>query len=767
MFRMTSCPFRIAAAAVAAGMLATSASAGETTPNLLINGDAELQLCTNDWDAQTSVPGWRVLRGAASVLCYTAFGLAGETPVLPTNLPAGQALFGAPGADTEMEQVVDVAAAAAGIDRRTVGFHLSGWLGGWRDRPERAILTAVFVDGQGNATGDPVVISDADAQARNYATGLVARHVDGLVPADTRRIVVTVQFLSGMASFHNAYADNLSLTLNGNVGDLAPAAATAPPSRVPPLDHVYVLMMENTNYADVFHVNGATVTADSRMPFVASLVGKGVVLNNMWATYHPSDQNYVAMVAGNTFVYGPTYYPDFDLAAPHLGDLLQARGKHWKGYVQFMGTPCNLNSVGQGRASFSPDDEPFVQFQDVIGNPVRCDAALRDLADFKAAIATNTLPDFAWLAADNWWDGEGAWYENYDVGFSNTKQDEFLRSTLQPLIESAAWRNSRSLLILTWDEADGWGWPDNHIPTILVGSPGLLKAGTVLREHVDGYDLLRTIESALGVGDLGQFDTFGMPVNDVFAGAPSHDDGSDARLWPTPSVSTRGSIADTFGTATTSAAVQGGEPLTMVLPAGVDADTGVDIEPLGEVPTAASRTYGFEGDGKTVSIPTQHLAPGVYGVWLRHGRLSPNQAPMMVSVLPPPLVSRNNPGVEIVGASASGGDPANVGVRYGANPIVRYCLPPGARMANSWIGIFATGTPNSQLTQDNANVIGYWLKTPGGGGADPPCGEAEAYVSELSPGQPYEVLLLQSNADGTSTPVGRTAGLYVIPALPD
>ena len=160
---MKSYFFRIAAGAVAAGMLATSASAGETTHNLLINGDAEVQLCTNDWDAQTSVPGWRVLRGAASVLCYSAFGVAGETPALPTNLTAGQALFGAPGADTEMEQVVDVAAAAAAIDRRTVGFRLAGWLGGWRDRPERAILTALFVDGEGNATGDPVVISDADA----------------------------------------------------------------------------------------------------------------------------------------------------------------------------------------------------------------------------------------------------------------------------------------------------------------------------------------------------------------------------------------------------------------------------------------------------------------------------------------------------------------------------------------------------------------------------------------------------------------------------
>ena len=118
MFRMTSCLCRSAPGALAAVMLVTFASAGETTQNLLVNGDAEMQLCTGDWVAQTSVPGWRVLRGAASVLCYSAFGLAGETPSLPTNLPAGRALFGAPGADTEMEQVVDVTGAAAAIDRR-------------------------------------------------------------------------------------------------------------------------------------------------------------------------------------------------------------------------------------------------------------------------------------------------------------------------------------------------------------------------------------------------------------------------------------------------------------------------------------------------------------------------------------------------------------------------------------------------------------------------------------------------------------------------
>src|ERR1700758_3002749 len=116
------------------------------TVNLLVNGDAEAQRCTDDWTAQTSVPGWRVTRGAASVLCYSAFGYTGETPVLPAKGRAGKALFTAPGTDTAIEQSGGVGAAAAGIDRGPVGFALWGWLGGGDERSERATLTASFVD---------------------------------------------------------------------------------------------------------------------------------------------------------------------------------------------------------------------------------------------------------------------------------------------------------------------------------------------------------------------------------------------------------------------------------------------------------------------------------------------------------------------------------------------------------------------------------------------------------------------------------------------
>src|ERR1700693_1256069 len=183
---------------LSAALIREALGSTPVTPNLLVNGDAEAQRCTHDWTAQTSVPGWRVTRGAASVLCYSAFNYTDQVPVLPSSASAGEALFTAPGADTAMEQTVDVSAAASAIDHGTVGFALSGWLGGWDARPERATLTANFVDANGNATGNPVTIANVDAKARNNVTALVQSEVDGFVPAGTREIIVTVQFLIGM-----------------------------------------------------------------------------------------------------------------------------------------------------------------------------------------------------------------------------------------------------------------------------------------------------------------------------------------------------------------------------------------------------------------------------------------------------------------------------------------------------------------------------------------------------------------------------------------
>ena len=54
-------------------MLHSAGSSVRTTQNLLVNDDAELQSRTRDWTALTSILGWRMVRGAASLLCYSTF----------------------------------------------------------------------------------------------------------------------------------------------------------------------------------------------------------------------------------------------------------------------------------------------------------------------------------------------------------------------------------------------------------------------------------------------------------------------------------------------------------------------------------------------------------------------------------------------------------------------------------------------------------------------------------------------------------------------
>lgn len=44
---------------VSGALIRPAAANALTTENLLVNGDAELQRCTNDWTAQSSIPGWR------------------------------------------------------------------------------------------------------------------------------------------------------------------------------------------------------------------------------------------------------------------------------------------------------------------------------------------------------------------------------------------------------------------------------------------------------------------------------------------------------------------------------------------------------------------------------------------------------------------------------------------------------------------------------------------------------------------------------------
>jgi len=448
----------------------------ETSPNLLLNGDGSIGHCTTDRSAATTVPGWTVTEGSPALLCSTG-----------ARIPPGKsAIWGGPYGGSVLTQTVDLPQGSG------IAYTLSGRFG-TDDRKGRATLSAEFLDGAGQ--------SSATAELSGKTT-----EIHGSLPAATRQARLTLRFAG-----KGGIAGDLSLTLSVPA---TPTTLALPKAEVPPFDHVFIVMMENTDYAQV-----AGNAADA--PFINSLIRQGTLLRNYQANYHPSDQNYLAIAGGDAFVKGPQYFPHIRLTAPNIADRIEAAGKDWKSYEQGMGTPCNTTTKFD--KYFEPDEAPFINFTDIAGDKARCRAHLVDIAQLAIDLErTETTPAFAWIAADDYYDGEASGNNGYAAGGGSPKslrvQDGWLKETLTPLLASPAWKNERSLLILTWDESETTH--GNHIATVLVGSWALVRAGAASDLHYDHYSTARTIEAALSLQPLTENDEYAQPINDAFVQAP-------------------------------------------------------------------------------------------------------------------------------------------------------------------------------------------------------------------------------------------------------
>ena len=566
------------AAACLSGLFAVPAFAG-TSANLLVDGDGEAGTCTNDWSAANTVPGWTVTQGSPSIACYAIGSFS-----TPGNASGGNAFIAdGPYGDSALRQNVDVSSAASAIDGGNITYTLSGWLGGYTVYNGQAVVTATFLDANGKPLGTPAQLAGVNASARNNKTGFLAESATGNVPAGTRTISVLLQFNNTSASYNIGYADNLSLTLSTPV---AAPTLKAPASQVPAFDHVFVVMMENTNYSEVI---GDTTDA----PFINSLAGLGTLLDNHSGVYHPSDENYLAIAGGDTFVHGAIYYPNIKVTAAHIGDELEAAGKTWKAYEQGMGTPCNTSNNHD--SYYEPDDAPFINFTDISSNTMRCAQHLFDTTQLTTDLqSAATTPNFAWIAADDYYDGESS---GNGSAQSLQVQNGWLQQTLQPIFNSPAWTQQRSLLILTWDESASSS--GNHVATILVGSPGAVQAGHVSNTSYNHYSIGRTIENALGIAALTHNDQYAQPINDAFVATQAI---TTAGLTSTmPSVS-KGTYVH-FDYATPASKLNG--------------ENWIGIYAPGSSPGNGSSTswqYAPNGSG-TVTFDTSSLPPGTYDVW--------------------------------------------------------------------------------------------------------------------------------------------------------
>ena len=479
--------------------------------NLIADGNGEAGYCTRDWNAATTIPGWTVSTGSPNVMCYAVGRVrhpAGAT---------GQGFFSSgPYGDSAMTQTARLAprAPAGG----SLSYRLSGWLGGWKTEPGHVTVSLAFLSRSGHQAGAPVTLRTVNRASRHGRTAFLRRVMSGPLPPGTAAIRVGVRF-SGSSTPPGGepepsgpgggMLDNLSLQVSAP----QPAARLVPPpAAVPHFDHVFIIMMENTNAS-------AVLSGHSHMPFFHSLMARGTTLANYHAVYHPSDENYLAIAGGDTYARGAIYWPDINDPHPNLGDELEARSMTWKAYEQGMGYRCNDRASTEFTYDkyYYPDDAPFINYTDVSGSRARCKAHLVDArqlgTDLKSAATT---PDFSWIAADDYYDGESA--GNGDR-HSREVQDGWLKRAVTPILSSPAWRTQKSLLIITWDEAGvtaKTAEAGNRVATVVVGSQGSVRAGYVNTVRYDHYSTARTIEEALGVAPFTANDEYATPFDDAF-----------------------------------------------------------------------------------------------------------------------------------------------------------------------------------------------------------------------------------------------------------
>lgn len=256
----------------------------------------------------------------------------------------------------------------------------------------------------------------------------------------------------------------------------ATAGTTTPGGPAVPLPtfaHIVVVVEENQTYD--------AVIGNPDAPYLNTLANGGVLFTDAHGVTHPSEPNYLALFAGQTFGLTSDACPQ-QFSGANLASALSAAGHNFTGYSESL-PQAGFTGCGAGGAfgdNYARKHNPWVDFATL---PAAVNQPFSSWpADF------TRLPTVAFVIPNQ--------LDDMHSG-SVTAGDAWLR---QHLASYAVWAPAHdSLLIVTWDEDDGS--TANHIPTIFFGAH--VHAGSY-GETINHYAVLRTIEALTGAAFTNQ-----------------------------------------------------------------------------------------------------------------------------------------------------------------------------------------------------------------------------------------------------------------------
>ena len=250
----------------------------------------------------------------------------------------------------------------------------------------------------------------------------------------------------------------------------APAAVSAAQPPPPPPAHVVIVVEENHSYDDVIGNKSA--------PYINSLADNGTLMTQSLAVTHPSEPNYMALFAGDTFGLASDACPVNAGSAANLTSELTVAGLTFGGFAE------DLPAVGAGVCSagkYARKHAPWANFTNM-----PADVSL-PFDRFNARGDYTSLPTVSFVIPN---------LDNDMHDGSIAQADRWLQANLSRYANWAKANNS--LLIVTWDEDDNGA--DNHIPTVFYGAhvPIARYGGPI-----NHYSVLSTLEEFYGLPKTG------------------------------------------------------------------------------------------------------------------------------------------------------------------------------------------------------------------------------------------------------------------------
>ncbi len=295
-------------------------------------------------------------------------------------------------------------------------------------------------------------------------------------------------------SRESTHPPKLIVTVGGTTTSATPTPTTSSISATGSIQHVFIIVMENHGYSQVWNT--------SSTPYITSLGKSYVRATDYYAITHPSLPNYLDMYAGSNYGITTDCSPSSSchVSARNLADNLDAAGLTWRGYMESMPSPCYLTTSG----NYVPKHNPFIYMDDIRTNATRCDSHVVNFSHLSTDLGSaSTTPNYAFITPNNCNDMHSC---------SISTGDTWLKDHVPAILNSAACTSQKCLVVITWDEDNGnYG---NHVLTIFAGT-GAKTGGVTSSTKYNHFLLLRTLEYIFNLPTQTSNDANASPMTDM------------------------------------------------------------------------------------------------------------------------------------------------------------------------------------------------------------------------------------------------------------